>query len=168
MCNSKRVMSNRWNLKWRRCHLEFYVSVIKCYLVSSSVNLSIFINSQCYLYTVKIRFKVDNCDVYWRQRSVQENLALVASMERGTGRRDFTCISSCCCHTGSRPTVCPFHCTSCQEHPTSGSGMQANWGRWVHAALTLRSHARFARCSTRREQSVVCDVIILFAPRYFY
>jgi len=81
-----------------------------------------------------------NCDViyyYYRQHSVHKNLMLAASMECGTERKDFACISRCRCHTGSGPTVCPFRCTNCRQIKTFASEMQANSPLWARAASTL-------------------------------
>jgi len=98
---------------------------------------------RCYLYTVKIKFSLDKCDEsVTSQTTISVNVAfdriwtLAASMERGTERKDFACISRSRCHTESRPTVCPFCCTNLRQIPTSASGMQVSSPLWAHTAST--------------------------------
>jgi len=62
---------------------------------------------------------------------------LAALMERGTKGKDFACILRSCCHSGSRPTVCPFCCTNHRQIQTFTSEMQASSPLWVRAASTL-------------------------------
>jgi len=64
---------------------------------------------------------------------------LAASMEHGTERKDFACISRCRCHTESRPMVCPFRSTNRWQIPTFAFGMQASSRLWARAASTLRT-----------------------------
>jgi len=66
----------------------------------------------------KTKFKEDKCDeTATSQTTISVNVAfdrirtVAASIARGTGQKDFACISRSRCHTRSRPTVCPFHCT---------------------------------------------------------
>jgi len=88
---------------------------------------------------------VDKCDEsVTSQTTISINVVfdriwtLAALMECSTERKDFACISRSCCHTKSRPTVCPFHCTNHRQILTFASGMQASSLLWVCAASTLR------------------------------
>ena len=97
---------------------------------------------------------------------------LAASMVHSIEWKDFTCILRSRCHTESRPTVCPFHCTNCRQIPTFASGMQVSSPLWAHAALTLLpAHGvlTFSHAPVHAvKQSIVHGVIISFAQHYFY
>jgi len=87
---------------------------------------------------------VDKCDeTVTSQTTISVNVALdriwtlAALIECGIGRKDFVCISRNWYHTGSRPTVCPFHYTNRQQIPTFTFGMQASSSLSARAASTL-------------------------------
>jgi len=122
---------------------------------------------------------VDKCDEnVTSQTTISINVAfdriwtLAVSMERGTKRKDFACILRSHCHTESRSMVCPFRCTNLQQIPTFASGMHEICpvlSAHCIDATASSWHVNFlARCNTRYKQSVVHDVIIPFAQRYFY
>jgi len=62
---------------------------------------------------------------------------LAALIEQGTERKDFACISRSRCHTGNRPTACPFHCTNRRQILTFAFGMQPSSPLWARASSTL-------------------------------
>jgi len=92
---------------------------------------------------------------------------LAVSIERGTGRKDFACISRCRCHTGSRLPFLHQSLTnsdfcfrnSCKQVPLSECASTL----WLAHCVKLSRALQYML-----KQSVVGDIIISFAQHCFY